>query len=268
MDAVSRESYTAAVERLDGLRHRRAAGAARRGRRRDPGAWPSCWQRQPRLRRALSDPSRPGEDRAELLGSIAATARSRRGRRVAAAHARGRPLVVARPSCSTRPSGSASRLCWPAPTSAGELAEVEDELFRFGQVVDGDNRARRGARRRRTAPAAQRSRSWRTRCSRARRRPATVRLVDVALRGFGGRNFAGSLTRLVELAAERRDRQIAYVTVAEPADRRRREPLGQPPGPDLRPPGRGEGDRGPEGPRRRERPHRTRPVRRHRAAAA
>jgi F-type H+-transporting ATPase subunit delta len=41
-------------------------------------------------------------------------------------------------------------------------------------------------------------------------------LVDVALEGFGGRNFAASLSRMVELAAERRDRQIAYVTVATP----------------------------------------------------
>ncbi len=32
--------------------------------------------------------------------------------------------------------------------------------------------------------------------------------------GFGGRNFGASLSRLVELAADRRDRQLAYVTVA------------------------------------------------------
>ena len=44
--------------------------------------------------------------------------------------------------------------------------------------------------------------------------PVTVRLVDVALRGFGGRGFSAGLTRLVELAANRRERQIAYVTVA------------------------------------------------------
>ena len=44
--------------------------------------------------------------------------------------------------------------------------------------------------------------------------PVTIRLVDVALRGFGGRSFSAGLTRLVELAADRREREIAYVTVA------------------------------------------------------
>jgi F-type H+-transporting ATPase subunit delta len=34
--------------------------------------------------------------------------------------------------------------------------------------------------------------------------------------GFEGRNFDGSVTRLVELAAERRNRSVAYVTVAIP----------------------------------------------------
>jgi F-type H+-transporting ATPase subunit delta len=38
----------------------------------------------------------------------------------------------------------------------------------------------------------------------------------VALEGFGGRSFEFSLARLVELTAAKRDRQVAYVTVARP----------------------------------------------------
>ena len=46
--------------------------------------------------------------------------------------------------------------------------------------------------------------------------PVTLRLVQLALSGFGGRGFSASLTRLVELAAARRDRSVAYVTTAVP----------------------------------------------------
>jgi F-type H+-transporting ATPase subunit delta len=45
-------------------------------------------------------------------------------------------------------------------------------------------------------------------------RPVTVRLAELAVRGFGGRRFDAALTRLVELAASRRDREVAYVTTA------------------------------------------------------
>jgi F-type H+-transporting ATPase subunit delta len=97
--------------------------------------------------------------------------------------------------------------------AAGDLAEVEDELFRFGQVVNGNNdlAAALGTS---AAPVAQRSELARELLE-GKASSATVRLVELALRGFGGRNFAHSLTRLVELAAERRDRQVAYVTVAK-----------------------------------------------------
>jgi len=91
---------------------------------------------------------------------------------------------------------------------------VEDELFRFGQIVAGDPRlaaalgdASSGVPRRVELVRALLA---------ERARPVTVRLAEIAVAGFGGRGFSSSLTRLVELAAERRDRHIAYVTVAEP----------------------------------------------------
>ena len=46
----------------------------------------------------------------------------------------------------------------------------------------------------------------------------TLRLIEVALEGFGGRSFEISLTKLVELTAAKRDREVAYVTVARPLD--------------------------------------------------
>ena len=38
----------------------------------------------------------------------------------------------------------------------------------------------------------------------------------MAIEGFGGRSFETSLSRLVELTAAKRDREVAYVTVAKP----------------------------------------------------
>ena len=59
------------------LRDGRPSGGPGRGGRRDPRGRRELLERQPRLRRALSDPARPGTDRAELLGSLL----ERQGRR-------------------------------------------------------------------------------------------------------------------------------------------------------------------------------------------
>jgi F-type H+-transporting ATPase subunit delta len=97
---------------------------------------------------------------------------------------------------------------------AGDLGEVEDELFRFGQVVSGQS-ALSNALSDPVAPTERRATLARDLLA-GQARPVTVRLVEVALGRFGGRSFTGALTRLVELAADRRDRQVAYVTVAAP----------------------------------------------------
>src|SRR5947209_902246 len=99
-----------------------------------------------------------------------------------------------------------------AAERADELSDVEDELFRFAQVVDGSPRLATvlgdpGA------PVEQRARLVDDLLDGKARR-ATVRLVKVALTGFGGRGFAASLSRMIELAAAARDRQVAYVTSA------------------------------------------------------
>jgi F-type H+-transporting ATPase subunit delta len=165
---------------------------------------------QPRLRRALSDPARTPEDRADLIGSILT------GKVSADTEALLRTLIAGRWSSGAELLTAIERLgvetLLAGSESAGDLADVEDELFRFGQVVDGDSQLA-AALGNSTAPLEGRIELAHTLIG-GKARPATVRLVDLALTGFGGRNFAAGLSRLVELAAERRDRQIAYVTVA------------------------------------------------------
>lgn len=211
MESVSRESYAAAVERLESLatgdRPVPLAGVAD-----EILAVADLLERQPRLRRALADPARTGTERAELLASLLEGKISEDAANLLST------LVAGRWSSASELLNAAERLGVEAllasADSAGDLADVEDELFRFGQIVNATVELA-SALGTSTAPAAQRSRLARSLLE-GRAKPATVRLVDVALRGFGGRNFASSLTRLVELAAERRNREIAYVTVAIP----------------------------------------------------
>ncbi|MBO4206368.1 F0F1 ATP synthase subunit delta [Micromonospora echinofusca] len=219
MQAASRESYRAASERLDAY----VAGAAPEAvaaTADDILAVAGLLGREPRLRRALSDPARTGADRSALLGDML------RGKIGADALDLLATLVAGRWSAPSELLDATEQLGVQALLAgadrAGELGDVEDELFRFGQMVAGDAQLN-GALSDSVAPVAQRVELVRTLLT-GKARPATVRLVEAALAGFGGRSFAGALTRLVELAADRRDRWVAYVTVASPlaeADERR-----------------------------------------------
>ncbi|MEU7928767.1 F0F1 ATP synthase subunit delta [Micromonospora sp. NPDC049801] len=211
MQAASRESYKVAAEGLDAY----VRGA-------EPSAVASTadailsvatlLRREPRLRRALSDPARSGADRGALLGDMLG------GRIGADALDLLVTLVSGRWSAPSELLDGTERLGVEAllasADSAGELGEVEDELFRFGQVVSGQS-ALSNALADPVAPVEQRATLARELLA-GKARPVTVSLVEAALAGFGGRSFTGALTRLVELAADRRDRQVAYVTVAAP----------------------------------------------------
>jgi F-type H+-transporting ATPase subunit delta len=167
---------------------------------------------QPRLRRALTDPARSGADRTALLrsllsGKLAAVTVDSLGALVAGRFGRPSGLLDA-----TERLGVEALL--DAGDRAGDLADIEDELFRFGQIVAGSAQlavtlSDPGA------PADRRVKLVED-LLKGKARPATLRLVEVALEGFGGRGFEASLTRLIELTAAKRDRQVAYVTVAKP----------------------------------------------------
>jgi F-type H+-transporting ATPase subunit delta len=209
MDPVSRQSYAAAVERLDSMttgdRPVPLAGVAD-----EILALAALLAREPRLRRALSDPARDGSDRAGLLTSLAGDRIGEDTRTLLTTLVSGHWSAPSELLSAMERLGIETLLA--SADSAGELAEVEDELFRFGQVVDA-NRDLAAALGTSTVPPAERARLTRDLLN-GKARPVTVRLVEVALAGFGGRNFAASLSRLVELCADRRDREVAYVTVA------------------------------------------------------
>ena len=169
---------------------------------------------QPRLRRALTDPSRAGSARAELVRSLLTGKVSKATVDIIATLAAGR---WARPSellDATEKLGVDAVLT--AAERSGNLSDVEDDLFRFSQIVSGNSELAVTL----SDPGAGTERRVKLveDLLKGKAQPATLRLVEVALEGFGGRSFEFSLTRLVELTAAKRDREVAYVTVAKPLD--------------------------------------------------
>jgi F-type H+-transporting ATPase subunit delta len=266
MQAASRQSYAAARERLDEY----ADGAAPEELRTVADellAVAGLLAGQVRLRRALSDPGRPGPDRGallrdllgdrvgeptrELLDTLVAGRWSAPTELLDGCEQLGVQALLASAgagsdgtaSAGAGSDGTASASAGAgsdgtagagagSDSAAGELAEVEDELFRFGQVVAGDP-ALAAAIGDRRVPVEQRATLTDELLAGGGAGEVTVRLVRVALGGagkvgggFGGRSVAGALTRLVELAAERRDRSVAYVTVATPLTEAAEQRLG------------------------------------------
>jgi F-type H+-transporting ATPase subunit delta len=205
--STDRESFQAAERALDALAGDRLGGIAE-----DVLAVAGLLGREPRLRRALADSARTGEERAGLLRGLLDGKLGADGINLVAALAEGRWSAPSQLLDAVERLGVTALLA--AADGADELGEVEDELFRFGQVVDGAPQlaAVLGDV---TVPVAQRG-SLVDDLLGAKARPVTVRLAKVALAGFGGRGFGASLARLVELAAARRDHEVAYVTAAAP----------------------------------------------------
>jgi F-type H+-transporting ATPase subunit delta len=208
MQAASRESAIAAQERLDAV----VADA-------DPVALGADFrevagllEREPGLRRALADPARPSADRTELLGNLLTGKVSAESLQVL------QVLIGGRWSAAADLVDAAELLAVQAELSAAEkaraLADVEDELFRFSRVVDGDPRLAGVLSD--TTTAADRKIELVRDLLGGKATESTVRLVELAVNGLGGRRFDASLQKLIELTAERRDRQVAYVWVAAP----------------------------------------------------
>src|SRR5204862_2358812 len=95
-------------------------------------------RRERRLRRALADPGRSGEDHAALLRSVLAGKVSDEALDILATQVTGRWSGPGALLDGVELLGVTALLS--GVDRAGELGEVEDELFRFGQVVSGDSR--------------------------------------------------------------------------------------------------------------------------------
>lgn len=167
---------------------------------------------EPRLRRALTDPSRTVADRTGLAEQVLSGKVSAGSQKVL------NVLVGQRWSTPGELLTAVESVGVDAILRVGlandVLAEVEDELFRFTRLVDGDN-ALSQALTDATAPASARTELVRTLLS-GKANAVTVRLAEVAATGFGGRGFDTAATKLLELVSAKREQRLAYITVATP----------------------------------------------------
>jgi F-type H+-transporting ATPase subunit delta len=166
---------------------------------------------QPALRRVLTEPSVPVEARQGLVRSLL-------GDRVAS-------TAVAVVAAAAAERWSRSRdleeaLEWTAVTAeaaradrAGELDRVEDELFRFGRILEGQPRLR-DALSDRAAPL-EAKRHLLEHLLDGKVSPVTMDLLAELLAGRQG-SLAAGLERFQEVVAARRQRLVATVWVAAP----------------------------------------------------
>ena len=229
MDASSREALIASRERLTELT-RPAGGLLDRARDRLTGqeraatseelvaladelfAVAHLLDGQVTLRRALSDPSvspadRAGVARQLLSGRISGTTLDLVETAARQRWSRPLDLVEATETLATDAALDAAE-------ARGELAGVEDELFRFGRIVGGDAELSRilGDR---TAPTAGKT-ALLDRLLSGRVSPISAMLLRNHLTGRTVGNAENAVERLSEAASRRRGQSVARVTSAVP----------------------------------------------------
>ncbi len=208
MRGTSRASLDAARDRLDSLLASGSAEPDAVGT--DLLAVAGLLSGQPALRRALVDPGRDGAARAGLAQLVLAGQVSPVVVDVVAGAARDRWATPRELVDSVEELGLDAVLA--AAQRAGRLDEVEDDLFRFGRLVEAHPELR-SALVDRAAPAASR-RALAARLLEGRAAPETVHLVDHVVGGRRERPLDSDLDRLGALAARRREHVVATVRVA------------------------------------------------------
>lgn len=211
MQPASRAALAAARDKLEG----RIGGADLTDLNRlgeDLGAVAGVLDEQPVIRRHLADSAVPQQARRKLIEALFAGKVSPLSLEVLA------DVVASRWSQPRDLVDGVEELARQAllmlAERDGSLDDVEDELFRFGRILVaqpqlatllGDE----------TAPATRRGELLETVLA-GRTRPVTSRLLEQVVRSPRRRPLAEIVEQLVDRAAARRQRSVAYVTAASP----------------------------------------------------
>jgi F-type H+-transporting ATPase subunit delta len=166
--------------------------------------------REHMLRRALSDPARPAGKRTELAsvildGKVSAPTRDFAAELVGLPWARSTDLTDAVETLAVIAEAASAQ-------TAGRLDDLEDELFRFGRIIEAQPDLRRVLVDPRVS--AERKSELLNELLADRTTPATLRLIIQAATFPRGRSLERVLTEFGRIAAERRDRLIAVVRTA------------------------------------------------------
>lgn len=164
------------------------------------------------VRRSLADPAASPERREALFDRLLGSRLDVRAQELL------RPLVRERWSAPGDLADAVETLSRRAALGvaerSGTLDDVEDQLFRFGRILDAQSPLRQALQNRNT-PVEGRI-GLLDRLIGDKVDPTTRRLLDQAVRAPRDRSLDRAVTELVELAAARRERYVAYVTAPAP----------------------------------------------------
>ncbi|KJK59849.1 F0F1 ATP synthase subunit delta [Saccharothrix sp. ST-888] len=219
MIGASREALAAGRESLESLTDNTSVDAAKLAE--ELAAVTALLDREVSLRRVLTDPSRSGQDKAQLVASLLSGQVS------------GETVDLVSGLVRSRWSGSrdlvdateelAAYAEIIAAEKAGSLDDVEDELFRFGRVVAGSHELRSALTEPKAGTAEKAALIGKLLGGRAN--PGTVRLVTSLVTNPRGRSLELGLESYSKLAAARRGRVVALVTTAVPLSDSQKERL-------------------------------------------
>ncbi|MEU3185487.1 F0F1 ATP synthase subunit delta [Streptomyces sp. NPDC006923] len=220
MNGASREALAAARERLDALTDSPSVDAAKLAD--ELAAVTALLHREVSLRRVLTDPAQPGEAKAGLArrllsGQVGEAAADLVSGMVRSRWSQPRDLVDSVEELSALAELTAAQ-------QSGALDNVEDELFRFGRIVESSTELRAALTDRSATVTAKTALVQSLLGGRAN--PATERLVARLVTQPRGRSLEAGLGTLSRLAAARRDRMVAVVTSAVPLTDGQKQRLG------------------------------------------
>jgi F-type H+-transporting ATPase subunit delta len=223
MQGASREALRNAQERFEQTVGAQSDAALARDVSDTLYAVAALLDREPSLRRALTDPASTPRSRALLVDTLLGSQLAPLPLSVL------RDLVAERWGSPIDLRDGMEQLAATAALRAAEteatLDDVEDELFRFARLLEREPALRAAL----TDPGLpeERKRALLRDLLAGKATPTTVRLVDVAVTRRRGRSLEAVLQDLVELAAERRSRYVAQVRVARPLEPDQEQRLAQ-----------------------------------------
>jgi F-type H+-transporting ATPase subunit delta len=167
---------------------------------------------QPRLRRTLGDPAAPEESRAQLIEQLIGGQVSKQ------------TLQLCRAAVSLRWStpwdladaieGAGDDALFAAAEKAGSVAEIEDELFRFERILQGEGEV--AGLLDAYAVDTERRQALLDTLVQAKVSPVTLQLLRHAVASQRKRSITLAIDDLLEKAAERQERSVARVLSAVP----------------------------------------------------
>ncbi|GAA4864582.1 F0F1 ATP synthase subunit delta [Kitasatospora sp. NPDC048365] len=219
MIGASREALAAGRDNLESLTDNTSVDAAKLAE--ELAAVTTLLDREVSLRRVLTDPSRSGQDKAQLVASLLSGQVSGETVDLVSGLVRSRWSGARDLVDAVEELGAYAEVV--AADKAGTLDDVEDELFRFGRVVSGSHELRSALTEPKAGTAAKAELIKKLLGGRAN--AGTVRLVTSLVTNPRGRSLEGGLEAYSKLAAARRGRVVALVTTAIPLSDRQKERL-------------------------------------------